>query len=400
MRIAMTGATGLLAGNLLLEFIKNYKDNLNQLSFILFGRDSKTASFKQRIIGFLESDLIDYLADDNFDFQTALDWVDSNIRFVHYKLEFPDLELSEEDKNYIINQEIDFFFHSAALTNMWHDEISRLKLEATNVNGTKNILKLASEIKKLKEFDYIGTAYCCGKTYGLIKPDYINTQNPFRNNYERTKLEAELLVRNFEKETGKKCRYFRPSVVSGRMIENKIGATTKFDVFYGWGAFFLHLKKKYVKDLNNLISEPVEIKVRYQASKKTGLNIVPVDYCAKIIYQVCTNDHPDRSFHLAYKKELPHSYYFPLILKSLNITGVEMVEERVIPANSDEKFYQKSVAQVFGNYMNSENIIEFDMPKIINNKSEINKVDMEQDSYFTKMLSFAVQNSYGIFQFN
>lgn len=395
--LAMTGVTGLLGRNLLLETIKQRREKLSELKFILFGRDSKEENLKERIVKILEEELEDYVDDASFNFQQIYEWFEENVKLINYKLDVPQLGISDADLEFLKKSKIDFFFHVAALTNLWHDEESKKQLEKANYLGTKYLVELVKDMKNVGEFAYVGTAYSCGKTYGEIMPDYVNTTGQFRNNYERVKLEAELLVRDLEKETGQKCRYFRPSVVCGRMMEKNLGAVSKFDVFYGWGLFFAQLKKKYVKNIENFIEEKCRIDLRYQISFDSGLNIVPVDYCAKIIYYCCIDDSPAKHVHLTYKQEINHTFYFPLILKSLNIEGVIAVNELPVNQNFDEKLYYKSLGKVFNPYMTSQsmnfntdnlsNIIKSHNLEIPNLLDELN---------FNILLNYAKKEKYGL----
>ena len=141
---------------------------------------------------------------------------------------------------------IDIFFHVAALTDLRTGPEVAAALEKNNVLGTKRLLNLVSSLQ-IGEFCYVGTAYACGTTTGVIKPDYVQPAQPFRNPYERSKLQAEMLVRDFARRTGVRCRYFRPSIICGRLIEPPLGSMHKFDVFYASAAALLRLKLKVLK---------------------------------------------------------------------------------------------------------------------------------------------------------
>jgi hypothetical protein len=67
--LAITGITGLLGRNFLLETIKQNRKKLSELKFIFFGRDSKKDNLKSRIIKILEEELKDYVDDESFDFE-------------------------------------------------------------------------------------------------------------------------------------------------------------------------------------------------------------------------------------------------------------------------------------------------------------------------------------------
>ncbi|MFT5795786.1 MAG: nucleoside-diphosphate-sugar epimerase [Ulvibacter sp.] len=393
MLFAITGVTGLLGRNFLLETIKNNKNNLSHIKFILFGRDHGSNSLKNRIITILEEELEEYIGDYQFNFNQIYNWIGENTKFINYNLESPKLGISDDDLIYLKAQKIDFFIHIAALTNLWNDEKSKRDVRKINLVGTQNIIQLAKSCNNIAEFVYVGTAYSCGKTYGDIKPDYVNLDQEFRSEYEKIKLQAEIEVRRFEKESSQKCRYFRPSVICGRMIEEKFGRISKFDVFYGFGYALLGAKKNKISNIKNLISEKCDLDIRYQISFEHGLNIVPVDYCAKIMYQVCVNDDQDRSFHLAHEKETSHKFYFQLILESLNISGARAVEYYPHNQNKSEKFFYKIAGNVLSPYVNSPRI-NFDVSNI--NNKYIKLPEVEEAKNFKKLLKYATNHKYGL----
>jgi long-chain acyl-CoA synthetase len=84
----------------------------------------------------------------------------------------------------------------------------------TNVDGTRNVLRLAERLHRrgrLQRLDYIGTAFVAGTADGLVFEDDLHAAAEFRNTYERTKWEAERLVRVFQQDLP--IAIFRPSVV-------------------------------------------------------------------------------------------------------------------------------------------------------------------------------------------
>ena len=394
---ALTGATGLLGRNLLLEIIKQNYKKLSSIEILLLGRNSKTDSLHQRIMNIIKDEAFDYIDDQNLDREGFLNEIKKVIKCYNIILGEPYLAMSQDELSDLKTKKIDYFFHIAALTNLWHDEKSKIDLERINVDGTKGIIQLVKELGNVGELSYVGTAYSCGKTYGNIEPDYINISNGFRNNYERTKLEAELLVRNFEKETGQKCRYFRPSVVCGRMIERELGAVSKFDVFYGWGLFFLELKKKLVGNIDNLINEKCNLNLRYHINFNAGLNIVPVDYCAKIAYKACITNHSAKHIHLTYHKEIPHTFYFPQILKSLNIEGAVPTSEHPQNLNYNEKLYYRSAGKIYAEYMTSEPMY-FNMSNVENLTKSFKFIlpNLTEINNFYILLNYASHKKYGI----
>jgi long-chain acyl-CoA synthetase len=151
--------------------------------------------------------------------------------------------------------------HSAATVRFDHPlEYAR----QINVNGTRNVLDLAEEAVKagsLKSFTYIGTAYVAGHREGLIREDELDKGQTFRNTYEKTKCEAEKLVRS--RMNVIPTVITRPSIIVG---DSRTGETTSFKTLY-W---------------------PLKIYVKHKWRTVPGfpdaaIDLVPVDYVANAV---------------------------------------------------------------------------------------------------------------------
>jgi len=350
MRIAITGATGLVGRNLLLEIIKQNLNNLADVEVVILGKSKHNKSLQQRIETILFAEGPDYIAAERLTTAELAQFSETQIRYVDIELSEPDLGISAADHEKLREAPIDFFIHSAGLTDFRHTPDAVEMLTAVNFTGTKKMTELAEQLD-IREFCYVGTAYACGETFGVIEPDYINLEQGFRNPYEQIKLEAEIVVREFQARTGMKCRYFRPSTISGRLMERELGATPKFDVFYLWAAFFLRWKMKLLNGSGaNVLTTPLEMDLRFWGNRDAGLNIVPVDYVVKAMLEICLQDAPGESFHLVGDQETLHLHYTAGILDSLNITGPQFVDDEPTNLNRLESFYYKTVGKIFMPY--------------------------------------------------
>jgi len=100
-----------------------------------------------------------------------------------------------------------------------------------NVEGTRRLLELAELCiarGELRRFAYVSTAYVAGTATGVFDEDDHDVGQDFRNSYERTKWEAERLVRARRERLP--IQVFRPSIVVG---EQTTGWTAAFNVIYG-----------------------------------------------------------------------------------------------------------------------------------------------------------------------
>ena len=392
---ALTGATGLLGRNLLLEIIKQNYKNLSSIEILLLGRNSKTDSLHERIIKIVEDEVFDYIDDESIDKKGFLSEIDKVIKCYNIILGEPYLAMSEDDINEIKSKKIDYFFHIAALTDFRSGSVVADKLTRINILGTQSVLDLLPKLK-IVEFSYVSSAYVCGMTTGKIAPNYINLDQEFRNYYEQTKLNAEILARDFCRKHKIKFRIFRPSTISGRLIEKRIGATPKFDVFYGWAIFFLRQKRKLLKT-KHFTNELVEINLRFCASDKSGLNIVPADFAAKIIYRVSLSRCDQESFHLTNNEETPHRFYFFEMLDFIGIKGVQMVDEIPSDLNQIEDLYYKTVGKIYTPYIACD-VTDFDICNLeeFSTKSGLNYSKIDKNN-FLKLMLFAKEKNFGLY---
>lgn len=142
--VFLTGTTGFI-GRLILAKIMRL-GNVKEVLFLT--RPKKGKSNDQRLSeilsGFLFRDMETF--DDNFR---------SKLRIVNGDLISEDLGISQDDREYI-KENVEIVIHGAATVRF--DEKLRDAV-AINVFGTRNMLDLATSMKKLRSFVHISTAY-------------------------------------------------------------------------------------------------------------------------------------------------------------------------------------------------------------------------------------------------
>jgi long-chain acyl-CoA synthetase len=95
-----------------------------------------------------------------------------------------------------------------------------------NVEGTRRVLDLAERVPGLERLVHVSTAYVAGTHEGPFGEDDHDVGQGFRNAYERSKWEAEGLVRA---RTHLPWSIVRPSIVVG---DSRTGWTSAFNVLY------------------------------------------------------------------------------------------------------------------------------------------------------------------------
>jgi long-chain acyl-CoA synthetase len=96
---------------------------------------------------------------------------------------------------------------------------------AINVEGTRRLLHAAAQLPGLRRFMHVSTAYVAGYTDGVFGPGDLEQGQSFRNTYEQSKHESEVLVRRSELPV----QIVRPSIVVG---DSTTGRTNSFNVIY------------------------------------------------------------------------------------------------------------------------------------------------------------------------
>ncbi len=186
------------------------------------------------------------------------------------------LGLSALDRE-MVSKEVNRILHVGASTDFSAPlDISRLY----NVQGTRHVLDLArlcQDKGTFDRFDYVSTAFVAGIRRGRVKEDDLDRGQAFANNYERTKFEAETLVRSYMQHFP--ICIMRPSIVVGNSVT---GFTPHFKVLY-WP---LKILAK-----NILPFAPV--------SGRATLDVVPVDYVADGMVELFNlNEASNNTFYL------------------------------------------------------------------------------------------------------
>ena len=148
-----------------------------------------------------------------------------------------------------------------------------------NVEGTRRILDFAHLSQRrggLRRMAYVSTAYVAGTHPGPFTEDDLEVGQTFRNPYERSKFEAERLVRRDRRRLP--IQIFRPSIVVG---EASTGWTQAFNVLY--------------TPLKAFVQGRLPI---LPARASAPVDVVPVDYVADAIVELADRPADEGTYHL------------------------------------------------------------------------------------------------------
>lgn len=255
--VLLTGATGFVGMELLARFLQRTDRTVIAL---VRGEDEEDAAARlRRTLASLLGDAKPY---------------EDRLVAVRADLERPALGLDATEE---IAEAVTDVVHGAASVSF---ELGLPESRAINVEGTRRMLELAALCRRrggLRSFSYVSTAYVAGTHRGTFGEDDLAVGQGFRNAYERSKFEAERLVREHADELP--ISIFRPSIVVG---DHRTGWTPVFNVLYGPLRAFDQGAYRVVP-----------------ARRGAPVDVVSVDYVADAIFALSTERPGDgRCYHL------------------------------------------------------------------------------------------------------
>jgi thioester reductase-like protein len=165
----------------------------------------------------------------------------------------------------------------------------------TNVTGTSQVLALARDTG-LRHFHHVSTAYVCGLRNGRIMEDDLDVGQQFGNDYERTKVEGEKLVRSAAHLDT--VTVHRPSIIVG---DSCTGWTSTYHGLFAGLQLGHTLLTKVTKGTT---SGPALLSLIGVALNDTK-NFVPVDWVSAVIaHAVQTPSARGATYHLTHPEPL------------------------------------------------------------------------------------------------
>lgn len=195
-----------------------------------------------------------------------------------------------------LRDEVEYIWHLAAIYDLAVPKEIAWKV---NVHGTEMFNRVVTQFSKLKRYTYFSTAYVAGLREGKLLETELIRPAGFKNHYEETKYEAELLVEKL-KETIP-VTIIRPGIVRGH---SQTGETIKFD-----GPYF------FVNMISNLRKLPF---LPYLGKSTACINVVPSDYITKAaIYCSHSEEAIGKTLHLTDPNPYPVEEVYRAFVKEL-----------------------------------------------------------------------------------
>ena len=370
MKIILTGSTGVLGSHIMYEILELFiqtPNDANQLFII--ARNNGKNSAGERINEFLSSDYTPKIIRDK------------GLTVLNQYLKIIDLDSNTIEETFLEKTKGAYLIHSAGYVNLSTDEDLKDKIFDENVLLTQKLFSIFHP--HIKKFIYIGTAFSSGVRKGLIANDFHNLdfKPEHRNAYEYAKFHSENFIAKECKAISLPFQILRPSVIGGKMLgtENNY-FIPKYMVFYLLAKFFYFTSKRKGKQET----------VRFIINTDTGLNIIPVDYVAKVIVTTFERDDIEQ-LNIVNYNSFNMVQGLQLIMKEVGYTNFTL-----IPNNFDfqyknaiEKLYYESIGKHLKPYFIAD-ANEYDTT-LLNSILEIPKLDNDD---FTNLIRYAIANDF------
>ncbi len=256
-----------------------------------------------------------------------------------------DLGLSGQEYSRLLDEVTDVFH----LASIYYLGVRRDHARRVNVQGTRRMLRMAREMKALRRFNHLSTAFVCGDRTGVIAEDELEMGQRFRNFYEETKYEAELEIKEAMSELP--ISVYRPSIVVG---DSRTGEIDRFN-----GPYYLGIL---------LVTSPLAMPLPLPGDGVAPLNVVPADFVVEAM--IALGDDPraeGRTFHLVDPNPMSSRRVYELIAEKAGkrlprVTLSYRLTERVMRLPGLEKLIrQQRQAVEYVNHLaifNSHNTLE------------------------------------------
>jgi thioester reductase-like protein len=181
------------------------------------------------------------------------------------------------------------------LAGIYYLGVDKRTAQRVNVEGTRGVIELASEVKRLRRLVHWSTATVAGKRRGMILEDELDERQAFHNFYEETKYQAEKLAREAQRRIP--LTILRPGIIVG---DSKTGEIDKFD-----GPYYLMVL---------IVTNSLQVHLPLPGRGVAPLHLVPIDYVVEAAYRLGVDARAaGQTFHLTDPNPLPAKKVYELI---------------------------------------------------------------------------------------
>src|SRR5262245_19039492 len=315
--VLVTGATGFLGSHLTARLLQD------GCRVTALARASKSVSPRGRVETVLEE-----VGVSHFD----------HLEVIEGDISLPELGLSESAKKKVLSS--NEVWHCAASLSFQQED--REEIFRMNVDGTRNVVDLVKQMPR-RRLQHVSTAYIAGNRSDLALETEIDVGQTFKNAYEESKCQAELLIAEEQRKGSIIASVYRPSIVIG---DSKSGRVTHFHGVYA----FIRALWSALERLRRRVPQSglVNLPLRVLGAETQTLNFVPIDYVVNGMIEI--SQRPDSSggtYHLANLSPTENRIWLRNICRLLKVEGIQLVGENSFlktPMTKLEGLFQKQMA--------------------------------------------------------
>lgn len=186
------------------------------------------------------------------------------------------------------------------IASIWYLGVDRQQTREVNVSGARHIIDACLEMKQLKRLNHFSTAFVAGDREGVIMEAELEHGQRFRNAYEQTKYQAELLMQQAMRTLP--ISIYRPSIIVGDSLSGEIDKLA--------GPYYL---------MYAIVHMPPNVPMLMPGKGDKPLNLVPIDYVCQAMHTISLQaDSEGKTFHLTDPNPLSARQVFELVARYAN----------------------------------------------------------------------------------
>lgn len=185
----------------------------------------------------------------------------------------------------------------------------------SNIEGTRNVLEL-SRNAGIRQFHHVSTAYVCGLRQGMILETDVDVGQKLSNDYERSKLTSEQMVRTAD--FLDQVTVYRPAIIIGDSVN---GHTTTYHGFYAPLQAVSAISVAAGRDETGMMYDSA----RFPLSGYETKNLVPVDWVSAVMSHVFTHpEHHGHTYHLTPRHPVTARLLADIIEETIGLYSVKL----------------------------------------------------------------------------
>ncbi|MCK4413198.1 MAG: SDR family oxidoreductase [Candidatus Eisenbacteria sp.] len=182
-----------------------------------------------------------------------------------------------------------------------------------NISGSLNVVRALQD--SVASVVHVSTAYVAGARRGLVLESDVDRGQPFRNCYEKSKLDAEIAVTDLCDRIGLPLTVVRPSIITNDTVTGRSSTFTHLNALV---EVINRMQKHYGIGDGEVVSE--EIRIPFDPDARP--NLAPIDPIVDSLLEVgASTQGAGRTFHLCHPDPQPNSEIVSLVAEAFGVKG-------------------------------------------------------------------------------